>query len=860
MRAVARGVGGIFLAWVLLTLVACGGGGGGGSNPPPTQQSASFSYPSGAQTFTVGAAITPVKPTINGSLNGFSASSQLPAGLSVDPDTGVISGTPTAVSPTKTYTVNGFVSGGTNVSAMVTITVNDVSPSAVSYGATSFTFSAGVAVQSPLKPNAAGGTVVSWSITPALPQGLEFNTADGSISGTPGAPVAAAQYIVAAQNSGGQSTVTLTIAVDVAPLLSLGHQNPVVQIRSTSSVVLSLDYSDRWVLWNYASATIIASGASGCLPSNSTDPCLLEKAQGSYIDVAGPTAVVVTSTGLEVHSTSDGSTSATISTSGNWWKLATDGSYIVAGSSTGVSAWSPSGQQLFSNPGDYSKAIAFAAPGAILIGLGAAGTNAIETLAVPSGTSSLGATFNGTFSSWFVDGQNFISVAGSTALIYSGAATQIGSITSFTGTTLVGQGNWVWTFPNPGAVLNIYHASGPSTSTSPAFTYSLSSLAQPVASGTTIGIGTEGSSTVSVIDLSGSTPTKTDYSSNVNFGTAVPVYTAVSASQWMVGTGYGVLADGATIAGTPRLFGYGEVWSIAAGTGHFAVATAAGSILYFNSVTLAKEGEISFNASKIALSADGTLLVAQGAGSTFGSGFGTMNVQVYSLPSGALSYTWSYPNGSTTPYDIELSASGSVLAQLTLTSGSGGGYMVEASAPTGGSQTFSSPLFSPPSGNSGPGMVISPDGTLIAYTPTGIPESVNNTVAAGTDLVQNGSLVTAFAGIPVGWLDNSRLVVNNFSLNQFNTLTYTGCTLYGTNGAPTGGSCALTKEIPNFQTVTSDTIYVPLTNQILSVSTGNVIWASGDSDTAIVGRLNDGGVTGHQAIFISGIDLVAQSY
>ena len=285
---VSRGISGLFLMWILVALAACGG------SSTPTQQNASLSYPSGAQTFTVGTAIMPVKPTITGSLNGFGANSQLPAGLGVDPDTGIISGTPTAVSPTKTYTVTGFVSGGTNVSAMVTITVNDVSPSAVSYGATSFTFSAGVAVQSPLKPNAAGGTVVSWSITPALPQGLEFNTADGSISGTPGAPVAAAQYIVAAQNSGGQSTVTLTIAVDVAPLLSLGHQNPVVQIRSTSSVVLSLDYSDRWVLWNYASATIIASGASGCLPSNSTDPCLLEKAQGSYIDVAGPTAVVVT--------------------------------------------------------------------------------------------------------------------------------------------------------------------------------------------------------------------------------------------------------------------------------------------------------------------------------------------------------------------------------------------------------------------------------------------------------------------------------------------------------------------------------------------------------------------------------------
>ena len=50
-----------------------------------------------------------------------------------------------------------------------------------------------------------GGPVVSWSITPALPAGLSFNTSTGEINGTPTAVSPSATYTITATNAGGSA-------------------------------------------------------------------------------------------------------------------------------------------------------------------------------------------------------------------------------------------------------------------------------------------------------------------------------------------------------------------------------------------------------------------------------------------------------------------------------------------------------------------------------------------------------------------------------------------------------------------------------------------------------------------------------
>ena len=785
--------------------------------------------------------MTATTPTATGTLSGFSVSPALPTGLSLSPTNGTISGTPSAVAAAATYTVTANVSSGGTTSATLSIAVNDIPPSNVAYPASSFTFSVGVA-SSTLTPHSAGGAVVAWTINPALPAGLNFNTTNGSISGTPTATSAATQYTVTAQNSGGPGTVAVTIAVDATSSIHLGHQTGITQMSQTATNVLSLDMNGYWILWDYAGASEIASGNVGC--SSANGPCTPVPAVG----MAGSTAVIATPTGLEVHSTSNGQTLASIATTANWWRLATDGTYLVAGSTTSLSAWSPSGQQLFSQPGDYSKALGFAAPGQVLVGAGPAGSNVVQTIAVPSGTATTGPQFNGTFGSWFLDGGHFTTIAGTTVLVYSSDTTQQGSIASVQGTaTVVGQGNWVWTYPNPGAVLNIYPVTG--TNTAPAATYTFTGLAQAYPSGTTIGVLTDGSTAVSVIDLSGATPARADFTAAVPLGYAqveTAPYVALSASQWLVSSNYGVVLDSGD-----RSFGYGQAWSIAGGTGHFAIATASGTILYFNSATLMQEGQIAFAGSKLALSSDGSVLVALGANSAYQYGNGA--VEVYSLPAGSPLAT---PMEAGTVFDIALSGSGTVFGQVAYAASQ---YIQEASPTTGGAVIFSSAFSAPTTFNGTPPLRISPDGTLIAFSQQIAPSggSTVQQLLPGTNLYQNGTFITAFSGLTVGWLDDSRLVVDNYvtgSSSGIPTTTYAGCTLYGATGSPTGGACAL-PAAAQLQPVTSDLVYLPTSNQIVSVSTGMVSWASADLATWL-----NGAVAGSNAIFVSGTDVLAQSF
>ena len=71
-----------------------------------------------------------------------------------------------------------------------------------------------------------------------------------------------------------------------------------------------------------------------------------------------------------------------------WWKLATDGSYLVSGYASGLFVWSTADASLlFSRSGDYSHAQAFAGPGQVALGNGPAGANVIENDSVPGGTS-----------------------------------------------------------------------------------------------------------------------------------------------------------------------------------------------------------------------------------------------------------------------------------------------------------------------------------------------------------------------------------------------------------------------------------------------------------------------------------------
>ena len=86
--------------------------------PAPT--SLSYSSPNA---FTKDIAITPLSPTYTGTVTSFTVSPALPAGLSINATTGVISGTPTGISTSNTYVVTASNGSGSVTAYVLTAIV-----------------------------------------------------------------------------------------------------------------------------------------------------------------------------------------------------------------------------------------------------------------------------------------------------------------------------------------------------------------------------------------------------------------------------------------------------------------------------------------------------------------------------------------------------------------------------------------------------------------------------------------------------------------------------------------------------------------------------------------------------------------
>jgi hypothetical protein len=799
-------------------LASCGGGGSSGSM---TAAPSDLQYPT-PPAFVINSAIAALTPTVVGEVMSYSVSPGLPAGLSLNTTTGVISGTPTGVAAKASYTVTATNAGG-STTAIVSIVVNGRAPS-IAYSSSYYGFTANVTAQ-PITPTVGGGAVVSWVIEPALPAGLVLNTTDGTISGTPTAAVAPGMFTVTATNSGGESKATMTLAIAAGPLTDLGHSTEVELIRYANSSLISLDQAGHWVLQAYGSGAILASGdeCANCAPvaGSSVYP---------PVDVAGTIAIDIAPGGIEVRAAASGQLLATIPGKVSWFKLASDGSYIATGSATALRAWSTAGQALLSLAGDYSKAVAFSAPGQIQVALGPAATNVIQTIAVPSGASSVSPTFQGVFNSWFIDGARFFTNTGATVWTYSSAGVQQ-DITQVTSDDpfLAGQGNWFWTFGS-GGTLDIYKVGA---STSPAFT---DQVFEPtvIPSGMTVGVLEEDSNQFTVIDLSGATPVSANYTLPIASFTA---YAATSAGSWVVGNQYGVIFDGASLGGQPRYLTLGQVLSIAAGTAYFSVATTSGEILYFDASSDAMLGTINFASSQLSMSSDGTVLAAAGVASPLQNPPDT-NVNVYSLPSATLIN--SFPFGPAIPVEISLSGAGTVLA---MTPSSTSGCDAEAIAVTGGTPIWCTTTGTPDT------VQISPNGTLVAASTA--PARGGTT----TTIYTNGTLTTAMNGWVVGWLDNTRLLAEQFGQENMNpNPVYEGAYIFSSSGTNLGP--AQSPQIQSLQVVTSNSIYSPQTNTIMSLTTRATSWASADTQPFPLA----GAVTGTQVIFLSGALVLAQPY
>jgi gliding motility-associated-like protein len=162
--------------------------------------------------YTVGTGITALNPTsTGGAIASYAVSPSLPTGLTINPTTGVISGTPTTASNQSSYIVTGTNASGT-VTATVIITVNVAAPASLSY-TTPNVYTVGTAINA-LNPTFTGGPINTYSVSPNLPSGLTLNTSTGIINGTPSSSALQASYIITGTNATGSVSATLVLTVN----------------------------------------------------------------------------------------------------------------------------------------------------------------------------------------------------------------------------------------------------------------------------------------------------------------------------------------------------------------------------------------------------------------------------------------------------------------------------------------------------------------------------------------------------------------------------------------------------------------------------------------------------------------------
>lgn len=259
---------------------------------PPSVQ-----YTPAAYTVTRGKPVAPIHPVSTGGAPvTWSISPGLLPGLTFDPATGQITGTPTTLSSAITYTVTATNSGG-SATTSVTISSVDALP-VIAYNPSAYLFTVGAPIP-PIVPTVSGGAITSWSIAPALPAGLIFDPATGIVSGTPTALGVAATSTVTGTNSGGSATATLSIrVVDAPPVI---HYNPTAQTFVRGTAIGSIVPTNTggpalsWTVTPSLPAGLAFDTATGIITGTPTTP-----APAATFTVTASNTVVLTYTVADV--------------------------------------------------------------------------------------------------------------------------------------------------------------------------------------------------------------------------------------------------------------------------------------------------------------------------------------------------------------------------------------------------------------------------------------------------------------------------------------------------------------------------------------------------------------------------------
>ncbi|HEY4079956.1 MAG TPA: putative Ig domain-containing protein [Burkholderiaceae bacterium] len=213
------GVRPVLVTMALGALGTLSGCGGGSSAPYPSAVTSvtATSVESGA----AAAAFTPVAGSNGTAPYTFSVDPALPTGMTLDAKTGAVSGTPAKAQAQALYSVTvSDVNAHTAMSQFqLTVTPGVVATT----GTATVTTTAYAATKSVTPVTASSGTApYSYSVSPALPTGLAFNTSTGAVSGMPTVIAAQATYTVTVKDAvASTATSTFNLVVNTPVITPL---------------------------------------------------------------------------------------------------------------------------------------------------------------------------------------------------------------------------------------------------------------------------------------------------------------------------------------------------------------------------------------------------------------------------------------------------------------------------------------------------------------------------------------------------------------------------------------------------------------------------------------------------------------
>ena len=202
--------------------------------PPPSY----VDYGTSEFTLTKGLPIhfSPISPF--GEELDWSVEPELPSGLYLG-NNGEISGSPTEVTDSSTYSISASNPSG-SVSTIVVVEVIDIVVRDLSYTPSGTTFSPGEPIS--IIPSWDGGHPESWEISPDLPIGVHFNFTSGSIEGTAPFIPSMSEHTIWANNTGGSESTTISITIISHPPSNLSWEPNEIALSANKSYVIQPIY------------------------------------------------------------------------------------------------------------------------------------------------------------------------------------------------------------------------------------------------------------------------------------------------------------------------------------------------------------------------------------------------------------------------------------------------------------------------------------------------------------------------------------------------------------------------------------------------------------------------------------------